>query len=703
MEKKLQYLWCVPPFKKYAPLEDDPANVKAPIKTFPMEIEATHAKDTAQGLQDEIGHHEVLQKDCHSYDYSPQKITIKIISEKTLKQYPLMHRFFTRGVCFGTVVIPGRALPNNARIFVISLYTTPIRTARAMSSLQSKGYGCTVCIMNPPDDPTYTEYLSTSSSKHLSKGELGCLASHSWVLTYASQKAENFVILEDDCDMLKSIDSSTESWNFVKQHDFCMLGCSDWHLEKRNLTDLGFYTAKLEDGRACGTFAYSITSRAAVKLSAQMQSFPLKPADYALQNVWADISVVFPPLFIADRTTTSIEGHEQLSAKYTQRCLPNVDLKNYASVQVSLLNTLDCECWINWPDPINCKKCYRTLLVKQFQASRWTKQQINQVTRVALGVHQLRGCFVLPSPLRSLRPKLPSDIAIALAFFNPCGYKRPVRNIIQCATQFSPLPVYVLELGYKQLFLNPKVFGSSGVRLHQVKSDSVMFHKENLWMKIHEMIPKTIRKIIFLDADILVQDPLAWVSRVSAILDSYEIVQPLSVIKFQENAEGTKVSSQALLVASSKVRDDCFDKRFSYPSPGYGIAVQRPWLVNVGGLVQTAVVGAGDLFMLGGLLHPLVVQQSIAYKSSPFAWADIQRFLSQSKKLQTRVSFIAQEGLHLYHGSRENRQYSSRHEDMRSLTLKDLRFTKDRVLEFKYPEKWNPPMLNYFKGRKEDE
>jgi hypothetical protein len=299
---------------------------------------------------------------------------------------------------------------------------------------------------------------------------------------------------------------------------------------------------------------------------------------------------------------------------------------------------------------------------------------------------------------------LPGDIAVAIAFFNPCGYKRPIKNVIECATQFAPLPVYVLELGFKQLFLTQKLLGgsSSGVRLHQVKSSSVMFHKENLWMKIHEMMPKTIRKVIFLDGDIMIQDPLAWVSRVSAVLDSYEIVQPLSVIKFQENAKGA-TSTQALLVASSKVRKDCFDKRFSYPSPGYGIAVQRQWLVNVGGLVQTAVVGAGDLFMLGGLLQPSFVQQSMAYKSSPFAWADIDRFLSRSKILQTRVNFVAQEGLHLYHGSRENRQYSTRHEEMRSLMIRDLKFNKEKVLEFRNPEKWNVPMLKYFQGRKEDD
>jgi hypothetical protein len=696
----VQYLWCVP--KRYSQLEDDPANVKVivPSELPPMQIEET----TVSLTQDEIGCSQ-SSKDCQSYDYKPPKqISIKIISDKTLKQFPLMNRFFTRGVCFGTIVIPGRFLPNNSRAFVITLYTTPIRTARAISALQSKGYGGTICIMNPPDDPTYSEYLTTSTKKPMTKGELGCLASHSWVLTYAASHSNEFsVILEDDCDMLTTIDSATDSWNFVKQHEFCMLGCSDWHLQKRDISDLGFYTAQLSTGRACGTFAYSVTSRSALKLACKMQSFPLFPADHAIQNVWSDICVLFPPMFIADRTTTSIEGHEQLSKTYSERCLQNVELKNYSSVQLSLLSTLECECWINWPDPINCKRCFRTLLVRQFQASKWTRNQINQVTRVALGVHQFRGCFVLPAPLRSLRPKLPQDIAIAMAFFNPCGYKRPIQNIIKCATQFSPLPVYILELGNKNLFLNQKLFNTSGIRLHQVKSESVMFHKENLWMKIHDMIPKTIRKIIFLDADILLRDPLAWVSRVSAILDTYDIVQPLSVIKFQENAEGTRTSSQALLVASSKVRQDCFDKRFSYPSPGYGIAVQRSWLMNVGGLVQTAVVGAGDLFMLGGLLHPQIVQDSIAYKSSPFAWSDTQRFLSEAKRLQTKVSYVAQEGLHLYHGSRENRQYSTRHEDFRSLTLKDLRFNKERVLEFKHPEKWNIPMLKYFAGRKEDQ
>ena len=707
----MQYLWNSLGFSNYKSLEAEKSEERLLEKGRTSKCN----EDSGSSLLN-------AKEEFQSYDYlATPKISIKILSDKNLKQFPLLHRFFTRGVCFGIVNIAGKLFPNNAHAFIITLYTTPIRTARAISSLQSKGYGGTLCIMNPPDDPTYLRYLSScgadtsgvvsrllgrpsSNSKKLSKGELGCLASHSWVLTYAaSQSYEAALILEDDCDMLKSLDT-IDSWKFVKERDFCMLGCSDWHLNKRNLSDLGFYTANLEDGRACGSFAYSITPRAASKLAFKMQSFPLCPADHAIQNLWPDICVLYPPLYIADRSTTSIEGHETLTEGYKERCLPNVEFKNYACIQVSSLEKVQCECWLSWPDPVSCKRCFRTLLVKQVQESRWKKNQIDQLMRVALGVHQMRGCFLLPTPLRSLRPKLPDDIAIAIAFFNPCGYKRPVQNLIKCATQFSPLPVYVLELGNKQLFLNTKLFGTAtGIRLHQVKSTSVMFHKENLWMKIHDMIPKSIRKLIFLDGDVLIPDPLAWVSRVSAILEKYEVVQPLSVIKFQESPDGKQVSTQALLVASSKVREDCFDKRFSYPSPGYCIAVQRPWLVNVGGLVQTAIVGAGDLFMLGGLLHPSSVQQSIAYKSSPFAWSDILRFWTNAKRLQTRVSFVAQEGLHLYHGSRENRQYSTRHEDMRSLTLKDLRFNKERVLEFKNPEKWNIPMLKYFHGRKEDD
>ena len=143
-----------------------------------------------------------------------------------------------------------------------------------------------------------------------------------------------------------------------------------------------------------------------------------------------------------------------------------------------------------------------------------------------------------------------------------------------------------------------------------------------------------------------------------------------------------------------------FDASMAYPSPGYGVAVNRSWLEAVGGFVEEGVVGAGDLFLFDSLLDPAHLRNTVAYRESPFAHKAIARFQKNAKDLNTKLGFVPQEILHLYHGQRQNRQYTSRHEKMRGLTRKDLRKNYQGLWEF--DAKWSKIMLEYFTSRKED-
>ena len=59
---------------------------------------------------------------------------------------------------------------------------------------------------------------------------------------------------------------------------------------------------------------------------------------------------------------------------------------------------------------------------------------------------------------------------------------------------------------------------------------------------------------------------------------------------------------------------------------------------------------------------------------------------------------------HLYHGSRENRQYAERHKMLNIQgEIEDyIKENEEGVFEWKEPEKWNPLYLQYFKKRDDD-
>jgi len=319
---------------------------------------------------------------------------------------------------------------------------------------------------------------------------------------------------------------------------------------------------------------------------------------------------------------------------------------------------------------------------------------------------------MLPNPPRTLRSSLPKDLAVAMAHFNPMGYARPRENLVRAVRQFwSTVPVFVIELCYDGALprCTPQLLGtrSVGVHIMHAQAQSLMFHKENLWQVLAERIPASYRKLVFLDADVLVGSAPVWLSRCAEALDTLHIIQPLSSIHFQEHPEGPKdlapsTSWQPLLVAAASVRETPFAPDMAYPSPGYGLGVQRDWLARVGGLVTTSVVGAGDLMMLGSLCALDHMQHSQAYQLSPFAHADVQRFLDKAKASSTRVGFVAHQGLHLYHGSRATRQYASRHEAMVALKREDLVLNASKIWEFR-DSSWNMIMRDYFAQRREDD
>jgi hypothetical protein len=95
------------------------------------------------------------------------------------KPLDLVKRFFDRGVCWGQLFFEGSQLWVNQeqwKIHVITLFTTPIRTARCISILKTLKVEFIVHIMSPPDSQVYEQY-AVSGGK-LSRGELGLSLIH---------------------------------------------------------------------------------------------------------------------------------------------------------------------------------------------------------------------------------------------------------------------------------------------------------------------------------------------------------------------------------------------------------------------------------------------------------------------------------------------------------------------------------------------
>jgi hypothetical protein len=143
----------------------------------------------------------------------------------------------------------------------------------------------------------------------------------------------------------------------------------------------------------------------------------------------------------------------------------------------------------------------------------------------------------------------------------------------------------------------------AGATVFHVRSHSMMFHKENLWNLLAARVPSRYSKLLFLDANVLFFEPY-WYEAISRALDSHPIVQPFqavmhttadrsSVIRFNPGlvAAHATIGSARVFHAGTGLK----------PAAGFGIAVQRSWLSDVGGFMDMAVLGGGD-YLLGAAL-----------------------------------------------------------------------------------------------------
>ena len=279
------------------------------------------------------------------------------------------------------------------------------------------------------------------------------------------------------------------------------------------------------------------------------------------------------------------------------------------------------------------------------------------------------------------------DMAICLVVFNPSKTKRILMNYFYAKNQFDlqKLPVFTIELIYNdQPHEIPNAF--------HVKTNSIMFHKENLYRVLETKIPKKYKKLAFLDCDILFPDP-SWYSKTSKLLDEYDVVQPFETAHWMDlTYTQIELSRKTVLEMHTHTWD------FKY-HPGFAWCMTREWY-NYSGFFDYAVSGSGDTLSSACWLQKKFPAN---FQSLPKALKhEYSKFLNKSCPKITYLKGV--DVFHLYHGSRNNRQYSTRHSllEVKQDITDLLVINSDGVFEWKHPERWNPIFLDYFENRRDD-
>lgn len=315
------------------------------------------------------------------------------------------------------------------------------------------------------------------------------------------------------------------------------------------------------------------------------------------------------------------------------------------------------------------------------------------MTRIEIGEGRSKSIYIEPTV---------TDTAVLLAFYNPARFKRILRNMLYVIQSLKEknIPYFIIECVFNGAA--PEIPDATMV----VKSNSYMFYKEQLINKLETVIPEQYTKLVCMDGDIIFEIP-DWVDKVSEALDKYDIIQPFNEACWL-TPNNTKIRSKkesyGVGLSQNRVKPD---KTIHMFHPGFAWAFKREIFRKIGGFFPRAIVGNGDSLFVFNFLNgiPDVWKNTILNTDNKIILDAWPAYHATFKAVNPKIGFIVNKALHLFHGVRQNRQYTTRYKNMSPLFSgswdDQITVNPDGLFEFKNPE-ISKSVLEYFKRRNED-
>jgi hypothetical protein len=314
------------------------------------------------------------------------------------------------------------------------------------------------------------------------------------------------------------------------------------------------------------------------------------------------------------------------------------------------------------------------------------------------GVPIQSGYTYLIDGLKPLKEKFrsqiyPKDLAVLLAYFNPCNSKRILMNFLYTYNYLKAdgVPVYAIEC----LFPNQKPsVAFADVRV--VESNSYFFYKEALFRLLETTVPVEYTKLLFLDADLYYTEK-NWYNIISASLDVDEVVQPYKTLNYLDLTYKHVMHSRPSYVAVEEG-----SKQES--SIGMAWAMTRDYY-NRCGFFDYCLLGSGDtvsaIHFTNRDYTPTAEDKILRHHKETHA--------EYSKKPKPRSFGYCDLVInHLYHGSLTKRGYWERNDLLTAIhgDVSNSLITNDYGL-FEWKDKKDRDMFNkvvyrYFHDRDDD-
>ena len=274
------------------------------------------------------------------------------------------------------------------------------------------------------------------------------------------------------------------------------------------------------------------------------------------------------------------------------------------------------------------------------------------------------------------------DTWIVTSYFNPCRYRTRRENFELFAANLRAIgaKLFVVELAIEGgAFELP--LPTHGLR---IMCGSKLWQKERMLNLAIERLPSDCRKVVWLDCDLMFEDP-NWLVSTSQALETYAVLQPFSeCIRLEQGEKPQTVTTPYPESCESFARAYARDPRLSQTAPfaahghtGFAWAARRDIFDEVG-LYDACLTGSGDHLMAhvfaGALQSPCIgamLGDGHAYARHFQLWAK-----KMDKQCAGNLGHIEGRLFHLWHGNEENRRYRDHNTVFRSFDFDPARDIK---------------------------
>ncbi len=245
--------------------------------------------------------------------------------------------------------------------------------------------------------------------------------------------------------------------------------------------------------------------------------------------------------------------------------------------------------------------------------------------------------------------------------------------------------------------------GTPGVQHIPVRARSMVWTKENLLNLGVAQLPDCAKYIAWIDADIRFRNP-AWAEETVYALQLHDLVQPWSDC-YDLGPRGEHVQLHRSFCRQWRDGQPIGECYGVFAHPGYAWAATRQALEWLGGLIETAALGAADhhmaLALAGKVERSIPGNLTQGYRRPLLAWQ--QR---ATQHIAGNIGSVAGTIEHHWHGQKARRRYVERWDVLAAHRFDpetDLRRNTHGVLELA----GNKPELRrameaYFRQRDED-